>query len=196
MELRETLRRRKMVRAFDPRPVPPEVVDRVLWAASRAPSAGYTQGNEFLVLDEPESVTRFFDLTVDQEYRRLFEKPPPVVVLPLSHKRAYLDRYAEPDKAGTGMEREEEWPVPYWDVDAGMAAMAMLLAAVDEGLGGWLFGLFGGEQELLRAFGVPEEFRPIGVIGIGYPAAVPGERGSAATRRRRRFVELIHRNGW
>ena len=196
MELREALRRRRMVRAFDPRPVPPEVVERVLWAASRAPSAGYTQGNEFLVLDQPESVSRFLDLTVEQEYRALFEKPPPVVVLPLAHKRAYLDRYSEPDKAGTGMDREEEWPVPYWDVDAPMAAMAMLLAAVDEGLGGWFFGLFRGEREMLRAFGVPEEYRPIGVVVLGYPAADGGERGSASTRRRRAFDELIHRNGW
>ena len=56
-------------------------------------------------------------------------------MLVLSDKQAYLDRYGAPDKAGLGMDTEEGWPVPYWDMDAAMAVMLMLLTAVDEGVG-------------------------------------------------------------
>ena len=55
------LRRRRMVRNYDPdRPVPPEVVRRVLDHAIRAPSAGFSQGWGFLVLEEPADRDRFW----------------------------------------------------------------------------------------------------------------------------------------
>ena len=47
----------------------------------------------------------------------------PLLIVPLSNKDAYLDRYAEPDKGWTDRD-ESRWPVPYWDVDAGMAVAA------------------------------------------------------------------------
>jgi nitroreductase len=190
-----------MVRRFEPRPVPRETLDRVLEAALHAPSAGFTQGNELLVLDRPETTTRFWDLTTDPEWERRYRAmvegaTPPAIVVPLTNRRAYLDRYSEDDKAGRGLREEDAWAVPYWDVDGGMAAMAMLLAAVDEGLGAWFFGISHGERALLEAFDVPAGFRPIGAIGLGYASPGAGPKGSAATRRRRPLDELIHRNTW
>ena len=64
----------------------------------------------------------------------------PVVIVPLASKAAYLDRYALPDKGWTDRD-EARWPVPYWDVDVGMASLLMLLTAVDEGLGACFFGI-------------------------------------------------------
>ncbi len=77
-----------------------------------------------------------------------------------------------------------------------MAAMAAQLAAVDEGLGTFFFGISKGESELLAHFGVPEGIRPIGVIGLGYPATDEAPTGSGATRSRRSLDEQVHRNGW
>jgi hypothetical protein len=57
----------------------------------------------------------------------------PALVLCLSDPERYLDRYAEPDKGWTDRD-PGRWPVPYWDVDTGMAALLMLLGAVDAGL--------------------------------------------------------------
>jgi len=198
VELVDAVRRRRMVRRFEQRPLPPEVLDRVLESALHAPSAGFSQGTALLVLDEPGAVRRFWAVTAHPRFERRLDRPagPPVLVLVLSGKRAYLDRYAEPDKAGLGMDVEAGWPVPWWDLDAAMAAMLLLLAAVDAGLGGWLFGVFHGEERLLRDLGVPEERRLIGVVGLGYPAADDRPGGSPRRRRRRRLDEVVHRGRW
>ena len=202
MEFRAILQRRKMVRIYDQRPVPPEVIDRILAVVVHAPSAGYTQGNEFLILHEPDAVGDFFRITDDPGdpmYADMGGVLPPVVVLPLANKRAYLARYSEPDKAQWGLGDEAMWPVPYWDVDAGMASMLMLCAAIDEGLGAWFSGIFEHEAAMLAHFGVPERFRPIGFIGLGYPVPkdpVTSGTSSASKRVKRRADDLVHRNRW
>ncbi|HSU00419.1 MAG TPA: nitroreductase family protein, partial [Geodermatophilus sp.] len=102
---------------------------------------------------------------------------------------------AEPDKGWTDRD-ESRWPVPYWDVDAGMASLLMLLTAVDEGLGACFFGVPGDRVTAFRrAFGVPDEFRPVGCICVGYPGA--DDRRSPSLRRGRRAVdEVVHRGRW
>jgi nitroreductase len=188
-----------MVRRFDQRPVPREVVDGLLDLGRRAPSAGFSQGLEFLVLDTPETVTAFWELTRDPEFGWDLEDVavgPTVLILPLPDAERYVARYSEADKIAFGMDEAERWPVRFWDVDAAMASMLILLGAVDEGLGAWFFGISHGERELLDRFAVPERLRPIGIIGLGYRAEDEAPSGSATTRRRRPLEEQIHRNGW
>lgn len=191
------VRRRRMVRNFDgTRPVPPNVLDRVLTNALHAPSAGFSQGWAFLVLEGREETERFWSATwPDAERRRgfrwqgLFEAP--VLILPMSHKQAYLDRYAEPDKGVTD-KRESFWPVPYWDIDTGMASLLMLLTAVDAGLGALFFGVFPEHLDGVRqAFDVPEAYTPIGAIALGYRAA--DEPSPSLRRGRRPLDEVVHR---
>src|SRR5437867_4321074 len=126
MEFQDVIRKRRMVRNFDPPPVPPELVERLLDIARRAPSAGYTQGWAFLVLDRPADVARFWDATFAAEERASFKWPglfaAPLIIVPLANKSAYVDRYAESDKGWTDRD-ENRWPTPYWHVDAGFAAM-------------------------------------------------------------------------
>jgi nitroreductase len=197
MELRDVVRRRRMVRAFDPaRPVTAEEVNALLDSAIHAPSAGFTQGWDFLVLEAEADRRRFWEATAD------LEKPPdawlrgmmtaPLLVVCLSSKEAYLDRYAEPDKGWTDRD-ERRWPIPYWDVDTGMAAMLMLLTAVDAGLGACFFGVGGPTQiEAFRhAFGVPADRRPVGVVAVGHPA--PDRRSPSLRRGRRPVTEVVHR---
>ena len=96
----------------------------------------------------------------------------PLLIVPMSDKSAYLDRYAEPDKGWTDRD-EARWPVPYWDVDAGMAALLMLLTAVDEGLGACFFGIPPERLDAFRAaFGVPDGV-PAGRLRVG---RLPGQR--------------------
>jgi nitroreductase len=199
MEFGDVVRRRRMVRDYDPdRPVPAEVRERLLEHAIRAPSAGFSQGWAFLVLESPEERDRFWtattgDGTPDGWLTRM--RRAPLLIVPLSNKSAYLDRYAEPDKGWTDRD-ESRWPVPYWDVDAGMASLLMLLTAVDEGLGACFFGVPGDRVTAFRrAFGVPDEFRPVGCISVGYPGA--DDRRSPSLRRGRRDVdEVVHRGRW
>jgi nitroreductase len=199
MEFEETVRHRRMIRRFDQRPVPSEIVDRILDLARRSPTAGFSQGVDFLVLDAAESIDAFWRLTANPEFppdADEIEHGPAVIVLPIADHRPYLARYSESDKADFGLQDASAWPVKFWDVDASMAAMTALLAAVDADLGGWFFGMSHGEADLLAHLGVPDGIRPIGVIGLGYRAADETRIGSATTRRRRPFDEQIHRNRW
>ncbi|HEY3240523.1 MAG TPA: nitroreductase family protein [Acidimicrobiia bacterium] len=197
MEFAEAVRRRRMVRNFTEEPVDPTLLHGILDLARRAPSAGYTQGFAFLVLEGADQVGRFWNATFPDAEREGFRWPglftAPVIVLPCSSKQAYLDRYAEPDK-GWVDKGESRWPVPYWDVDCAFATMTLLLAAVDAGLGALFFGIFGGLLELRAAFGVPEEFTPIGAVALGHPA--PDEPSPSLARGRRPFEDTIHRGRW
>ena len=199
MELREVIRKRRMVRAFDPdREVPREVLDRVLRHAVRAPSAGFSQGWDFVVLASPEARDRFWAATTDPdgEPDRWLRgvSTAPVLVLCCSDPQAYLSRYAEDDKGWTDRD-PARWPVPYWDVDNGMAAMLMLLTAVDEGLGALYFGVPPEQQDAVKeSFAVPADRRVVGVVALGHPAADPSTeaRGSGRTRPRRPLSEVAH----
>src|SRR6059058_5999097 len=100
MEFQEVVRRRRMVRNYNDRPLPPGVLDRMLANALHAPSAGFSQGWAFLVLEGADQTNRFWDATFPAEERAAFAYPglfrAPAIVVPMSHKQAYLDRYAEP----------------------------------------------------------------------------------------------------
>ena len=199
MEFKDVVRRRRMIRRFDQRPVPLDVMDRILDAGRRAPSAGFSQGLELLVLDTPETVAEFWSITRDPEFPWEDEEiavGPTVLVLPLPDKARYIERYSQPDKIAFGMDDETHWPVRFWDIDAAMSSMLMLLAAVDEGLGGWYFGIVHGERELLDRFGVPAVLRRSASSGSATEQTDEEPQGSWTTRRRRPFEEQIHRNGW
>jgi nitroreductase len=188
-----------MVRRFDPAlPVAGPAVDAVLYAAQRAPSAGFSQGWDFVVLAEADDRHRFWDAARDQELPS--DAPPdgwlagvssaPVLVLCLSDPDTYLDRYAEPDKGWTDRD-PARWPVPYWDVDTGMAAMLMLLAAVDEGLGALFFGIPPARHEQVRrAHGIPGNRRLVGVVALGHE--LRRTEGSSRTRARRTPADVVH----
>lgn len=199
MDLAEVLRRRRMCRNFTDRPVPAEVVDRLLDRARRAPSAGNTQGWAFVVLEGPEQVERFWRADADPEWLRDPTLPgvvrAPVVVLPLFSVRHYLDRYSEPDKIQHRMTTEDAWPAPFWVVDVSFATMILLLGAVEEGLGALFFGLRGEPARLRETFGIPDGWSPIGAVALGWPAKDKGPIGSGA-RGRRAASEVVHRGGW
>jgi nitroreductase len=198
MEFQDVVDRRRMVRNFTPDAITSVQRDRILANALHAPSAGFSQGWAFLVLDAPEDRSTFWSSTGGEEdaadgwltgMRRA-----PLLVVPLSHKDAYLDRYAEPDKGWTDR-AEERWPVPYWHIDTGMAALLMLLTVVDEGLGACFFGIPPDRIDAFRsAFGVPAAYVPIGALAIGHRAE---DRRSPSLRRgRRETAEVVHRGRW
>jgi nitroreductase len=114
--------------------------------------------------------------------------------VPLVEPAAYARRYSQPDKAGTGLHELDAWPAPYWWIDGGAAVQNLLLAAVGEGLGALLFGLFVHEDEILRAFGVPEGRRALGAVTIGHSAE--DEPGRSSALQRRSLGDVVHRGGW
>jgi nitroreductase len=201
MEFADVVRARRMVRAYHPgRPVTDAVLDRLLRAALHAPSAGFTQGWDFVVCRRPEDVARFWTATADPAREPdewlLGLQTAPVLVVCLSDPERYLERYAEPDKGWDEDDREARlahWPVPYWDVDTGMAAMLILLSAVDAGLGACFFGVPPERHaDLLEALGAPADRRVVGVVSLGHAAP---DRRSPSLRRGRRGVDEVAHDG-
>jgi nitroreductase len=198
VEVGDAIRARRMVRAFDGRPVAPAVVDGLIDLARRAPSAGNTQPWSFVVL-EGAGTARLWDVTLPPERRAGFRwqrlVAAPVVIVPVVAPAAYAERYAEADKQATGLGAGvEAWSVPYWWVDGGMAVHGLLLAAVDAGLGALFYGLFEHEAEALAALGVPDGWRALGAVALGWPAA--DEPGRSAARARPPLASVVHRGGW
>jgi nitroreductase len=195
MELSDAIRARHMVRTYDPaRPVPAELITAALDLATRSPSAGFTQGWDFIVLRTPRQRALFWAATTDPHADPdpwlQGMRTAPVLILCLSDPMRYLDRYAEPDK-GWDDRDEGRWPVPYWDVDTGMAAFVLLLAAVDSGLGACFFGVRPEDRAaVLDAFGAPADRRIVGVVSLGYPA--PDRRSPSLRRGRRPVPEIAH----
>src|SRR5262245_112166 len=199
MEFEAVVRRRRMVRDYDPdRAVPPGTLDRLLDLAVRAPSAGFSQGWGFLVLTAADDRERFWSAATDPDaapdswltgMRRA-----PAIVVAHSNKDIYLDRYAAADKGCTDRD-EARWPVPYWHIDAGFASMLLLLGAVDAGLGACFFGIPPAHMATYRAaFDVPEAYVPIGAVSLGYP--VPDRPSPSLKRGRRPVTEVVHRGRW
>lgn len=204
MELRDAIRARRMTRRFDAdRPVPEPALAQILDHALRAPSAGMSRGWDFVVLTDPADRTAYWAVTTDDASRP--EAVPdawlrgvsaaPVLILCCSDPDTYLDRYAEPDKGWTDRD-SARWPIPYWDVDVGMAAMLMLLTAVDHGLGALFFGVPAGRHAAVRAaFAIPGGHRLVGVVALGYPLADAAGRGRHARRgswTRGRRADAVH----
>jgi nitroreductase len=188
-----------MVRNYDPdRPVPPELRERILEDALHAPSAGFSQGWGFLVLEEPADRDRFWaaatpQTDVWQEWLTNMRHAP-LIIVPHSNRDTYLERYAERDK-GWADRDESRWPVPFWHIDAGFASLLMLLTAVDEGLGACFFGIPPDRTHAYKTeFAVPNEFTPIGAITVGYRA--PDHRSGSLKRGRRPVAEVVHRGQW
>lgn len=194
MDYYDVIRRRRMVRNFRDDPIDDETVERIVTAGLQGPSAGFSQGFAFLALKSVEDRERFW-ATNDHNAQPERVRRAPLVVVPLACKDDYLDRYAEPDKGWTDRD-ESRWPVPYWYIDAGMAASNVLHAAVAEGLGALFFGVPDEDWPALRdAFDVPEAYDPIGAIAVGHPADERVE-SSADTRERKDVEELVHGGDW
>jgi nitroreductase len=202
MEFDEVVRRRRMIRRYDPdRPLPPELVDKIVKHGLRAPSAGFSQGWSFLVLTEQKDRDLYWSSTTGGEAEPVWRgewlermSTAQLIVVCLSNKSVYLERYAQADKGWTDRS-EEHWPVPYWDVDTGFAALLMHLTAVNEGLGSCFIGLpVTNIASFKETFGVPEEFSPIGTLTFGYRA---DDRKSPSLKRGHRPVDdVVHHGRW
>lgn len=183
-----------MVRSYRPDPVDPAAVERILDAARRAPSAGFSQGQSFVVVTEPAARAQVAEVCREPSYRSRGFAPwisaAPVLVVPCVRQAAYHERYAEPDKARSVPPRD--WPVPYWWVDGGAALMLLLLAAVDEHLAA---GLLAADPQGLRAvLGIPADVAPLGVVTIGHPA--PDRRSGSLRRGRQPLEDVVRRERW
>lgn len=196
MELLEAVRKRRMVRNYTGRPVDKEVLERIVEVGRSAPSAGFAQGQRFVIVTSDERRREIARLALEDEYAakgfdRWLSSAPAHVVLCID-QAAYSERYAAPDKASRagGVER---WPVPYEAMDTGASMMLLLLAAVDEGLAAGFFGAhrLPGLNDLLE---IPPHVTAVGIVTIGYPA--PDRRSTSLRSGWRALDEVVHWEQW
>ena len=196
MEFTEVVLKRRMVRHFTDEPVPPETVERLVELARHAPSAGFTQGQAFVVITDPDTKRAIAALCGEEHYVaggfHPFVSGAPVLVIPCTSESAYHRRYQEADKLQDDGS-EIVWPVPYWHMDVGCAVMVLLLAVVDAGLSAGFAGAH--DLDALRALlGIPPEFTPVGVIPIGHRA--PDVPSPSLKRGRTPDAVYLHHERW
>ena len=196
MEFKDAVLKRRMVRNFADKPVDLQIIQRIVDLPRHAPSAGFTQGQSFVVVTGVELKQAIANTCEEAEYVQRgfapFISKAPVLLIPGTSEAAYHRRYQERDKVqqdGT----EIEWPVPYWFMDIGCAVMVALLAAMDEGL----VAAFAGSTDLdaLRSLlKMPAEVTPVGVIALGYRA--PDVPSPSLQRGRKPEVDYVHYEAW
>lgn len=181
-----------MTRHFLADPIDEPLLTRVLDTARRVPSAGNAQGFDFVVLCGPRETARYWDATLPPDRRDGFRWASlvacPVLVTVWADPRAYVERYAEPDKERSGLGAgTDAWSTPYWTVDAAFASLALQYAAIDEGLGVLFFGMFEHGGAVAAALGIPPTHEPIGVVALGWPdLSAEASSAPAASRNRQR----------
>lgn len=196
MELKDAILKRRMVRNFADKPVAPEIIERIVDLTRHAPSAGFTQGQAFIVVTKPELRKAIAATCEEEEYVKSgfapFISKAPVLLIPCTSELAYHRRYQEADKVNDDGS-EIVWPVPYWFMDIGCAVMIALLAALDEGL----ITAFAGSKDLdaLRSLlQMPAEVTPVGVIAVGYRAE---DKPSPSLKRGRKpDQDYVHYESW
>jgi FMN reductase [NAD(P)H] len=198
MDLREILKRRRMVRHYTGEAVPRETLERIVATVRRAPSAGFSQGQRLLVVDDAGLLADLAALAgpLEPDVEPWFPSAP-AHVLVLTREADYHERYRRNDKLQDG--EEIEWPVPFWYVDAGATLMLVLLAAIDEGLSAGVYGVPVDQDPAWRALlDIPGDLRIVAGVTVGRGAPDPGwsSKTSRATQRRRALDELVKWNRW
>ncbi len=171
MDFETVVKRRRMCREYLDRDVPQEKVDRILNLASRYPSAGHTEPQEFIVVQNQ----RVKEALARAALGQMFVAQAPLVIVVVSDTRRSARRYGE---RGVRL---------YSIIDGAFVAMLILLAVVDEGLGACFVAAFY-DREVQQVLGLPQHIRPIGVIPIGYCAEGPRKF------RRRSRAQIVHRD--
>lgn len=197
MDFRDVLRRRRMVRRYRDEPVPIETVERIIDVARRGPSAGYSQGVEFVVVTDPATRERLAGIISNRETAAASMARIPVHIVLCVSAQIYKERYRLPDKqrVRSGVSDEQLWHVPFWHVDAGAALMLLLLAAVNEGLDAGFIGVWR-PDEVRALLGIPDEYTITGVAFVGHRADDEAPQGSVLRERRRPMEDVLHRERW
>jgi nitroreductase len=195
-EFADVVRKRRMVRNFTSEPVAPDMLERIIATAQRAPSAGFSQGVVFITVTNSETRRAIGRIGGEEHYVKggfdPFISGAPVQVVICTSEQLYHDRYNERDKTDDDG-NEIHWPIPYWHTDAGCSLMLLLLAAVDEGLGSAFIGV-PDPKDLQELLGIPPDYLPIGVVMIGH--AAPDVKSGSLKRGHRSLDAIWHQERW
>ena len=197
----ETLTTRRACRSFLKHSLPEGLILDLVDKARRTPTAGNSQGVEFLILHKENEVKEFWNVSLKGKDKKKFGFPgllkAPVLVIPLGVPSLYINRYKEEDKNNTNLGKGiKEWKVPYWLTDAAFSTMALQLLAIENGLASCCIGLFDREERIRENFSVPETHEALGVLIMGYPDFENEVTGRSQKRKRRPLEDVVHLGKW
>ena len=158
MDFEEVVKRRKMIREYDLKrqQIPDQIIVKLIKNAHRAPSAGHTQVQEFIIVKDDSTKKKLRKAALNQEY----VEQAPLLIVVCSNTSRSVGRY--------GIRGREFYSI----VDGAFASMLILLSAVDEGISACFVGAFE-DNKVSEILELPKDVRPIGIICIGYPAEEP-----------------------
>jgi nitroreductase len=169
MELSEAIKGRKSIRAFKKQDAPEEIVEKLIDAATWAPSAGNIQPWEFVIVRKPAIKKKLAQAALNQPF---IEEAPVVIVVCADEKRSSMGYGV---RGGT----------LYCIQDTAAATQNILLTAYSLGLGTCWVGAFN-EDEAKKAVNAPEGIRPVAIIPVGYANEAPSQRD------RRPISQIMH----
>ena len=182
MEFHRVIAARRSLRAFSPRPVETEKIERMLEAARWSPSCSNRQPWRFIVVGTDAPSRGAVEAALDEG--NAWAKRAPVLI-------------------AAGARREDAAIVEsreYFLLDTGLALMSLLYRAVDLGLmahpmAGWK------EGPLRAALGLPEDFTPVAVVAVGYEGKSADldeatRRKDGKPRARKPLEEVAFRSRW
>lgn len=171
METWDAYRSRRNVRAFTEQGIDDELLDRIVDAGRRAPSAFNSQPWDFVLVTDTARLAQL--ATVWQGAGHIARSAATIVVL--------TPREPDPDRA--------RWA----EFDLGQAMMAMSVVAADLGIGSG-HALIDDQERLRSVIGSPATHRGAYLLALGYPA----DRPLAPIERlnRRALDEVVHRERW
>lgn len=177
---------RASVRTFKHDPVPDEVVDKILWAATRAPTAGGRENWLFVVVKSEELRRKIHELLIEAHsiYAREIARMPPerierwrklmkggMYLAPL-----YIAVYIDLSRLSS---RNEAFTAEFvMEIQSAAAAMEnAILAAWCFGVGSvWLGVPLLMEESFRELLGVPRGYKIMGILALGYPSETPSPK--------------------
>jgi nitroreductase len=142
LDVFEATQERKSIRAYQDKPVPRAIIERILEAGRLAPSAQNIEPWHFIAVTDKEKRK-----ALSKGVYAKFVASAPLVIVVCGDKKASSDWYA---------------------IDASLAAENMVLEAVSEGLGTCCVGSFN-EAEVKTLLKVPVNFEVLVLLAVGYP---------------------------
>lgn len=168
MEVIEAIKNRRSIRKFKKDKMSQEKIEKVLEAARLSPSAMNNQPWNFILVSDKKGLEAVNE-ACNQEWNS------PHIIIPVM----------DPDSSWVRSDGES-----YWQIDMAIAVQNMVLTAWEEGLGTCWVGAFD-EEKIKEAFGIPEKFRVMNILPIGYP-----DQDRGPVEKRKKLDEIIHYDRW